>query len=95
MLAVAVSLKPEEFDCGPDPPDGGPGWELFGELYPQNPKMEVQDGDFEMVRLWSLYRPGMTGVGHLPDAGGTLDQPPIMLEAFDAMSHAAALLRKN
>jgi len=38
-----------------------------------------------MIRLWRLYQGGLA-VGHLPDAGGTLDQPAIMLDAFALMS---------
>lgn len=39
-----------------------------------------------MVRLWRLYQGGGMGIGHLPDSGGTLDQPVIMMQAFALMS---------
>ena len=39
-----------------------------------------------MVRLWRLYQGGDMGVGHLPDAGGSMDQAAIMLDAFSLMS---------
>ncbi len=45
-----------------------------------------------MVRLWSLYRGSGMGAGHLPDAGGTGDQPAIMMDAFGLMTGVAAKL---
>ena len=45
-----------------------------------------------MLRLWRLFAPGMSA-GHLPDAGGTLDQAAIMMDAFDAMTSAEAELK--
>lgn len=38
-----------------------------------------------MVALWRLYQGGM-GVGYLPDAGGSMDQPVMMIQAFQMMS---------
>ncbi len=62
-----------------------------------------------MVSLWRLYRGGETkghfvGMGGggaihgwtpglLPDAGGVMDQPAIMIEAFDLMNAAEAEIR--
>ncbi len=37
----------------------------------------------------------MGGRGHLPESGGIMDQPSIMLEAFSIMSSAEAGLKKN
>lgn len=49
-----------------------------------------------MVRLWRLYQGGGMGPGYLPDAGGTMDQPVAMLEAFSLMSaYEAELLPKG
>jgi hypothetical protein len=64
-----------------------------------------------MVRLWHLYKGGeLQGqfvgagggaafhgrmVGHLPEAGGTLDQPAIMLDAFALMSATEAELKSE
>ncbi len=45
-----------------------------------------------MIRLWRLYEGGM-GVGHLPDAGGSMDQAAIMLDAFGLMAAAKAALK--
>lgn len=64
-----------------------------------------------MIELWRQYRGGslqfqvaaMGGggaahgrmPGHLPDAGGTLDQPAIMLDAFAIMSAAEAAMQRD
>ncbi len=48
-----------------------------------------------MVGVLRLYQGGM-GAGHLPDAGGILDQPSIMLDALNLMaSFEAKLLDKD
>lgn len=41
-----------------------------------------------MVRLWRLAFPG-TGGGHLPEAGGVMDQPAAMMDAFALIGAAA------
>ena len=89
MLAVAVALSPASYDFGAESPDGS-SWEVLGEEYKTNPKLLLDEGDFEMVTLWSLYR-----AGHLPAAGGTLDQPSMMLDAFAVMESAERKLRKS
>lgn len=48
-----------------------------------------------MIRLWRLYQGSGFGPGHLPQRGGVLDQPVIMLEAFDLMSAAEAELKEK
>ena len=45
----------------------------------------------EMLRLWSLWRGGGMAPGPLPEAGGIMDQPAIMLEAFAAMTAAVIM----
>lgn len=61
-----------------------------------------------MVRLWLLFKGGeirgkFVGMGsggaihgrtpgHLPDEGGTLQQPAVMLDAFAWMSEVEAVL---
>jgi hypothetical protein len=45
-----------------------------------------------MVRLWRLYQGG-TGIGHLPESGGSGEQACIMLEAFAVMSGAEAEMK--
>lgn len=48
-----------------------------------------------MVPLWRLWQGGSMSAGHLPDAGGTLDQAAIMLDAFRVMDGAEQRLRKE
>ena len=48
-----------------------------------------------MLGLWSMWRSGMGGVGHLPDAGGSLDQAAIMIDAFRAMDAAYDVLEEQ
>lgn len=72
--------------------DGGP-WLLFGEQHWINPKAKVPDWCWDVVRLWRQYQGGMGGVGHLPEGGGTMDQSPVVLDAFAAMSAAEAELK--
>ena len=43
-----------------------------------------------MLRLWQLYLSG-----HLPDAGGAMDQAAVMIDAFAAMSAAKMELEKQ
>jgi len=61
-------------------------------------------GYFEVVRLWRLAVPppgrigGMAAgvwpvVGHLPEAGGTLDQGAWLMTAFDLLSGFEARLQ--
>lgn len=48
-----------------------------------------------MVRILRLYR-GEMGPGHLPDAGGIMDQSVLMLSALDMMAaFEAALTAKD
>jgi hypothetical protein len=39
-----------------------------------------------MIGLWRLFQGSGLGAGYLPDAGGALDQPAIMMQAFALMS---------
>lgn len=52
-----------------------------------------------MLELWRMAYPpqGMFGggAGHLPDRGGVLDQPVVMMAAFALMNRAAAMLDKE
>ncbi len=65
---------------------------MLGTLYPTNPRLELTPNDLDMVRLWRLFQGGM-GPGHLPDAGGVLDQPALMLDAFAYMNAVEAQLQ--
>jgi len=85
-----VVLKPWAYSGGEQPEDGGPGWQPFGPagpLYPINPRLVVEPWAWDMLPLWRLYQGGgMGGAGHLPDAGGSLDQAAVMIEAFGLMT---------
>lgn len=48
-----------------------------------------------MLEIWQLYRGGGMGPGHLPDAGGIMDQPTAMLRAFAVMTATERALRKT
>lgn len=65
-------------------PDGGP-FEIGGDFYETNPRFGLPAWTQAMVQSWQLYLGGGLGLGYLPDAGGALDQPAIMMEAFRYM----------
>jgi hypothetical protein len=48
-----------------------------------------------MMQLWRLFQGGGMGVGYLPDAGGALDQPVLMMRAFSLMSDFEHRLTKG
>lgn len=98
MLAVAVALRPAEYDFGAEAPDGS-AWEPFPDApdswpargqFETNPKLLLDENDWRMVRLWGLFTKG-----HLPDSGGAIEQPSVMLEAFDVMEAAASRIRER
>jgi len=66
----------------------------MGVSYPTNPKFDLTPQDFEMLRLWRLFSPGM-GVGHLPQLGGSLEQSCLMLDCFAVMSGVERELDKH
>lgn len=79
------------------PPDGS-RWEIAvnGEAVTAtvNPREWLPAWVWGMVQLWRLFQGGM-GIGPLPDPGGTMDQPCIMLDAFAVMSSIEAELREK
>lgn len=85
-LAVAVAGRPRDFAGGSAAPDGGPGWLVFGELYPTNPRLLLDDEATEMLRLFRLYGREMGPL--MPEAGGVMDQSAAMLDAFSLMRGA-------
>ncbi len=89
---MAVALFPESYDCGDDPPDGGPGWQIAGIVYPKNPKRLLEGWEREMLQIWRLWQGGF-GPGHLPDSGGSLDQAAIMLDALAIMDATERALK--
>lgn len=58
------------------------------------PAWHVEPWAWDMLRLWRLSQGGMAR-GWLPDPGGTLDQPRVMLEAFAVMSAVEHELTKR
>lgn len=95
-------LAPEDFDCGLEPPDGGKvledgtreGWRILDIAFATNPKYLLGPADWEMLRLWQYFRPD-DGIGHLPEAGGVMDQAAVMMDAFAVMDWAYARLRRK
>ena len=73
---------------------GAPLLEVLGESHFYNPAYDVEPATHELVRLWRLAQGGM-GLGLLPEAGGSLDQPAILLAAFDVMTAAERELKGN
>jgi len=71
----------------------GSCWELFGEKYHTNPRFLLGPGDVDMINLWRLFQGGGMGGGHLPDSGGVIDQPAIMMDAFTIMDKAERELK--
>lgn len=46
-----------------------------------------------MCRVWRVFQGGGMGLGAMPDPGGSLDQPAIMLDCFGLMSAAEAAIK--
>lgn len=70
---------------------------MLGVEYRQNPRRLLGEAEREMVSLWRHWRQqGLGGGhGHLPDAGGVLDQAAVTLDALEIMSAAEAAIRKE
>jgi hypothetical protein len=68
---------------------------VFGELYDTNPRFLLSENDLEMVSLWRLFQGSEFASGYLPDSGGVMEQPAIMMDAFAVMNHAEAELTKK
>ncbi len=73
-------------------PDGSQ-WEVLGDLYSINPRFLLSEDDYDMLRLWQMFQSSF-GAGHLPEGGGVMDQPALMLDAYAAMSAAYNTLSK-
>lgn len=48
-----------------------------------------------MVKVWRLFQGGEMCIGHLPDTGGVMDQPTVMLDAFSFMTNFEARLTEK
>lgn len=95
-MAVAVALRPAEFDAMEDADGrsvGGGGWRIGETLYEYNPARRLTAEDWADVTFWRWSRDGMGGRAHLPDAGGLNDQAVVNLEILDACDAAYALLK--
>ena len=92
-IAVTIASEPEAFDCGEKPPDGGPGWEIAGEVYTTNPALDLDPAWWDVVRLWRAYKGGGYSIGYLPDAGGMNDQAAWLVDIFGYMSTTEAKLK--
>ncbi|RDD60489.1 hypothetical protein [Ferruginivarius sediminum] len=55
----------------------------------------LDDEDMALIRLWDAWRGGGQGPGHLPAAGGMLDQPAATMESLHLMAATAARMRRN
>ncbi len=92
-----IGLRPADFAGGPRPPTDNPndGWEFGGQRYSINPRYLLTPHDRALYELWQCWRGGGFGGGHLPDAGGVLDQLALTLDAFGVMSAAEAQFKKE
>jgi hypothetical protein len=67
---------------------------LFGELYEENPRYLLDESYWDMINIWRLFKGGTAG-GHLPEAGGVMDQAAIMMDSFIIMDNAEAEFKKE
>lgn len=92
-VAAAVAVRPGEFDCGEFAPDGSE-WDILGERFKRNPKLDLPEEVSEVVTLWLRCRDPMGGgYRHLPDDGGVNAQGSWIMAAFDIVAAAVEALR--
>ena len=91
---MAVALRPGDFRCGADAPDGS-AWEIDGTVYATNPSHGLTEADWAMVRLWQFSRGSGVGSGMLPDGDGPLHEAVLNLDAFDVMTAAEQEYRRE
>jgi len=73
-------LKGEKAQCEFEVP-GQETWELNGEEYQGCPFKIVTRASADFIRAFNFYE-----LGYLPNAGGWLDQPAKMLDAFEVIT---------
>lgn len=60
-----------------------------GYVYDENPRLLVTERERLLIQLWQYcYAPGGFGAGHyavMPDGGAPMDQPAILLDAFQVI----------
>lgn len=88
---MAVAVEPDAFAIAEVEP--GWRWQAGPFTWDRNPKGMLDDGAYDMIRLWRLYQGGGMGAGYLPDAGGTMDQAAVMIGAFAVMSRVEAQIK--
>ncbi len=94
MAHYGLEQFPEDCDTAPD----GGTWQLYRGIdgleceFQSNPRQLVGEGEWVVVQLWQAYRGGGMGGGHLPEAGGMLQQPAALMDAFALMNSCAKAL---
>jgi hypothetical protein len=83
---MTVAYLSDEFAGGLYPEDGGPGWEIEGDLYETNPKYQVPPYAATMLTLFQACTDGDGNYTVLPEAGGVMDQAAIMFDALNYMA---------
>jgi hypothetical protein len=74
-------------------PELGGNWLVGGQEWAENPRIIVQAGWHEFVRLWGTCR-GDAGIAHWPDAGGIGDQAAWVIDAFGLLESLNAEMSK-
>ena len=101
MAAVAVALRPEHYgrgedDEGDDEDDPDDPWVICDEEFARLPAALVGQDEEAHLEMWRWSRGGQFGgVGHLPEAGGVLDQSPRNLTVLRFMNSVAHWLDKH
>lgn len=88
-----MARAPAAFAGGMRHPSGG-DWIVGRTELRRNPRLVIPVVYRHVVTLWSRARGGMGGAGHLPEAGGTNQQPAWLLRAFGILDEEDALLGK-
>ena len=84
---IAAAGVDQYDDAEPDPADP---WILDGETWVEPPAWHVPRWCWDVLRLYRLWAGGGMAMGPLPCAGGTVDQPTALLQAFQVLSQADA-----
>ena len=98
-------MFPREFDLGgdgeqatPESPLEGDAW-LFEEIgfgrLTVHPIHLLDAEDLALLDLWLAWRGNGLSAGHLPEAGGVMDQPSYTMTAFRIMDAAESALREK
>ena len=84
---MGIARRPAGYAGGRRAPDGSK-WYVGREEFDENPRLTLPSDVWPMIHLWRMYRGNGMGQGHLPDAGGTLDQSVHLMTCFHIMSAA-------